>query len=83
MDEVGFMVKHISTDGFIRFTPLGGWWDQVLLTQRVRIKTKERQYVIGVIGAKPPHLIPQEERNKTVNKKNMYIDIGAKSDKED
>ena len=41
MDEVGFMVKHISTDGFIRFTPLGGWWDQVLLTQRVRIKTKK------------------------------------------
>lgn len=81
MDEVGFMVKHISTDGFIRFTPLGGWWDQVLLTQRVRIKTKKGN-IIGVIGAKPPHLIPQEERNKTVSKKNMYIDIGAKSDKE-
>ena len=81
MDEVGFMVKHISTDGFIRFTPLGGWWDQVLLTQRVRIKTKKGD-IIGVIGAKPPHLIPQEERSKTVNKKNMYIDIGAKSDKE-
>ena len=81
MDEVGFMVKHISSDGFIRFTPLGGWWDQVLLTQRVRIKTKKGD-ITGVIGAKPPHLIPQEERNKTVNKKNMYIDIGAKSDKE-
>jgi endoglucanase len=81
MDEVGFMVKHISPEGFIRFTPLGGWWDQVLLTQRVRIKTQKGD-VIGVIGAKPPHLIPQEERTKTVNKKNMYIDIGAKSDKE-
>lgn len=81
MDEVGFMVKHISTEGFIRFTPLGGWWDQVLLTQRVRIKTKKGD-ITGVIGAKPPHLIPQEERTKTVNKKNMYIDIGAKSDKE-
>ena len=66
MDEVGFMVKHISTEGFIRFTPLGGWWDQVLLTQRVRIKTQKGD-VIGVIGAKPPHLIPQEERTKTVN----------------
>ncbi len=81
MDEVGFMVKHISTEGFIRFTALGGWWDQVLLTQRVRIKTKKGD-IIGVIGAKPPHLIPQDERTKTVNRKNMYIDIGAKSDKE-
>lgn len=81
MDEIGFMVKHISSDGFIKFTPLGGWWDQVLLTQRVKIKTKKGD-IIGVIGAKPPHLIPQEERTKTVNKKNMYIDIGAKSNKE-
>ena len=81
MDEIGFMVKHISSDGYIKFTPLGGWWDQVLLTQRVKIKTKKGD-VIGVIGAKPPHLIPQDERTKTVNKKNMYIDIGATSSKE-
>lgn len=81
MDEIGFMVKHISSEGFIKFTPLGGWWDQVLLAQKVKIKTKKGD-VIGVIGAKPPHLIPQEDRNKTVNKKNMYIDIGATSDKE-
>jgi len=81
MDEIGFMVKHINSDGFIKFTPLGGWWDQVLLTQRVRIKTKKGD-IIGVIGAKPPHLIPQDERTKTVIKKNMYIDIGAKSNKE-
>jgi len=81
MDEIGFMVKHINSDGFIKFTPLGGWWDQVLLTQRVKIKTKKGD-IIGVIGAKPPHLIPQDERTKTVIKKNMYIDIGAKSNKE-
>ena len=81
MDEIGFMVKHISSDGYIKFTPLGGWWDQVLLTQRVRIKTKKGD-VTGVIGAKPPHLISPEERTKTVLKKNMYIDIGATSSKE-
>ena len=57
-----------GSDGFIKFTPLGGWWDQVLLTQRVRIKTKKGD-IIGVIGAKPPHLIPQDERTKTVIKK--------------
>ncbi len=81
MDEVGFMVKHISSDGFIRFTTLGGWWDQVLLSQRVAIKTGKGD-VIGVIGAKPPHLLSQEERNKVVVRKNMYIDIGATSEKD-
>ena len=56
MDEIGFMVKHITEDGFIKFLPLGGWFDQVLLGQRVVIKTRQGE-VIGVIGAKPPHLL--------------------------
>lgn len=81
MDEIGFMVKHITKEGFIRFTPLGGWWDQVLLAQRVLIKTAKSD-VIGVIGAKPPHLLSSEERKKLVEKKDMYIDIGATSQEE-
>ena len=78
MDEVGFMVKYITDDGFIRFTPLGGWWDQVLLAQRVVIKTTKGN-VTGIIGAKPPHVMNAEERKKLVEKKEMYIDIGASS----
>ena len=81
MDEIGFMVKHISADGFIRFTTLGGWWDHVLLGQRVLLKTHKGD-VIGVIGAKPPHLLSQDERTKLLQRKNMYIDIGASSEKE-
>ncbi len=76
MDEIGFMVKLITKEGFIRFTALGGWWDQVLLAQRVVIKTRKGD-VVGVIGAKPPHLLSEEERKKVVEKKEMYIDIGA------
>ncbi len=81
MDEVGFMVKYVTKEGFIRFTPLGGWWDQVLLAQRVIIKTNKGD-VVGVIGAKPPHLLSEEERKKVVEKKDMYIDIGATSQEE-
>ncbi len=78
MDEIGFMVKYITKEGFIRFTPLGGWWDQVMLAQRVVIRTSKGK-VVGVIGAKPPHLLSEEERKKVVEKKEMYIDIGATS----
>jgi endoglucanase len=81
MDEIGFMVRHITKEGAIKFQPLGGWWDQVLLCQRVTIKTSKGD-VIGVIGAKPPHLLPQDERDKLVKKKDMYIDIGATSAEE-
>ena len=81
MDEIGFMVKHISKEGFLYFVPLGGWFDQILLGQRVIVKTRKGD-VIGVIGAKPPHLLPPDERSKVVEKKDMYIDIGATSHEE-
>ncbi len=81
MDEIGFMVKYITKEGFIRFTALGGWWDQVLLAQRIKIRTVKGD-VTGVIGAKPPHLLAEEERKKVVEKKEMYIDIGATSQEE-
>ncbi len=78
MDEIGFMVRHVTKEGFVKFQPLGGWWDQVLLTQRVTIKTAKGD-VVGVIGAKPPHMLSDDERKKLVEKKDMYIDIGATS----
>lgn len=81
MDEIGFMVKHITKEGFLHFLPLGGWFDQVLLGQRVVIKTRMGD-VVGVIGAKPPHLLPADQRNKVVKRKDMYIDIGATSKEE-
>jgi len=78
MDEIGFMVTHITEDGFLKFHQLGGWFDQVLLGQRVVVKTRKGD-LVGVIGAKPPHLLPPEDRSKVVEKKDMYIDIGAPS----
>ena len=81
MDEVGFMVRYITEEGFIKFIPLGGWWDQVVLAQRVVIKTHKGD-VLGIVGAKPPHILAKEERAKLVEKREMYIDIGATSAKE-
>ena len=68
MDEICFMVKLITKEGFIRFTSLGGWWDQVLLAHRVQIKTSAGD-ILGIIGAKPPHLLTEEEPKKFVEKK--------------
>ncbi|MFF0826402.1 M42 family metallopeptidase [Brevibacillus sp. NPDC003359] len=78
MDEVGFMVTRVMKDGFIAFQPLGGWWSQVMLAQRVNIKTRKGD-IVGVIGSKPPHLLSSEERKKVVEIEWMFIDIGASS----
>ncbi len=78
MDEIGFMVRYITQDGFIKFVQLGGWWDQVLLGHRVKVKTHKGD-LTGIIGAKPPHLLAPEDRKKVVEKQDMYIDIGLSS----
>lgn len=76
MDEVGFMVTQITKQGLIRFQTLGGWWNQVLLAQRVQIMT-DNGPVIGVISSIPPHNLTEEQRKKPMDIKNMLIDIGA------
>ena len=81
MDEVAFMVTSITDNGMIRFQTLGGWWNQVMLAQRVTVYTKERE-IPGVIASIPPHLLTDAERSKPMDIKNMLIDIGADS-KED
>lgn len=81
MDEVGFMVTSITDNGMLRFQTLGGWWNQVMLAQRVTIYTKDRE-IPGVIASIPPHLLTDAERAKPMDIKNMLIDIGADS-KED
>jgi putative aminopeptidase FrvX len=78
MDEIGLLVTHITDDGFLKFVPLGGWFDQILLGQRVIVKSRSGD-VIGIIGAKPPHLISPDEREKVIKKTDMYIDIGSSS----
>lgn len=78
MDEIGFMVTRITDEGYLKFQTLGGWWDQVMLAQRVEVYTRQGP-IIGVIGSKPPHILMPDERNKVYEKKLMFIDIGASS----
>ena len=80
-DEVGFIINNITDEGFLTFAPVGGWFDQVLLAQRVVILTRKGP-VVGVIASKPPHLLKPEERDKVIKIDQMYIDVGATSREE-
>jgi putative aminopeptidase FrvX len=79
LDEVGFLVKSVTKEGFVKFLPLGGWWGHVVLAQRLIIKTRKGD-VLGVVGSKPPHELREEDRKKVLEIKDMYIDVGATSD---
>ena len=82
IDEIGFMVSHIEKKGFLRFVPIGGWDNRILLGQTLVLKSGDGQLYDGIIGSKPPHLTTQEERKKQVDIAEMYIDIGATSKEE-
>jgi putative aminopeptidase FrvX len=82
VDEVGFIVSGINKDGFLTFNTIGGWFDQVLLGQRVKVRTKDGRLLLGVIAATPPHILPQEERDKVVKKDKMFIDLGCSNEQE-
>jgi putative aminopeptidase FrvX len=81
IDEIGFVISGINEKGYLTFNTIGGWFDQVLLGQRVLIRSKKGD-IQGVIAAKPPHLLHSDERNKVVEKRTMFIDIGCSNKKE-
>lgn len=78
MDEVGFIVQSVTGAGYVKFLAVGGWWAHTLLAQRVNILTKQGK-VSGVIGSTPPHLLAAGSRDKVMDIKDLYIDIGAES----
>jgi endoglucanase len=78
MDEIGFLVKSITDDGYLYLLPVGGWVPQVLPAQRVSVEGSKGP-VVGVVGAKPPHLTPADKRNEMVQVRDMFVDVGAMS----
>lgn len=79
MDEVGLMICKVGKDGLLKFRPVGGIDDRVLLSKRVLIG-KDR--VPGVIGMKPVHLLSSSEREQVAKSHDMTIDIGATKEEE-
>ncbi|WP_330984202.1 MULTISPECIES: aminopeptidase [Enterobacterales] len=82
MDEVGFMVSHITDDGFLRFATVGGWWSQSMLNHRVTVRTRSGQHVPGVVGSVAPHALTEKQKQQPVDFDEMFIDIGANSREE-
>ena len=79
MDEVGLIVNHIDSDGFIKFKAVGGIDQRVLNSKIVLVGEKK---IPGVIGSKAVHLMSEEEKGTSVPIDKLYIDIGSSSKSE-
>jgi endoglucanase len=72
MDEIGFMIRHVTDEGFLEIDTLGGWDPDVLRAQRVTVHTGEED-LTGVIGSVPTHVKDDDEGFSV---EDVHIDLG-------
>jgi putative aminopeptidase FrvX len=80
-DQIGLLVTYINENGFLYTNPIGGWDPQQLIGQRMTVHTAEGP-IPAVIARKPIHVLDEEERKQVVKLKDMWLDIGAKTQDE-
>ena len=76
MDQIGFLVRHISDDGFVRVIPVGGFDTRNLFARRVRICTADGE-IPGVMNpaGKPIHIASESDRKKVPEISEFFIDL--------
>jgi endoglucanase len=79
-DGLGLMVLAVEEDGFLGFTTLGGFDPRVLPGLEVTVHGRGGDY-FGVVGAKPPHVLSDEDKKKVLAVKDLFIDIGYAGEK--
>lgn len=79
LDEIGFMVKYIEDNGFIRFTTIGGIDPRTTVGQEVWVHGEKT--ILGVVGSKPPHLQDAKEQDEAIKLEDMIIDTGFSKEK--
>ena len=79
LDEIGCMVEKIEDDGCLRFAYVGGVDSRVMPGMRVSVIGKEK--LLGVVGAKPPHILTAQDRKKNYQREEMFVDLGLPTQK--
>jgi len=82
MDELGFIVRKIEDNGFLRVERLGGIPEKAIASTRVIVLTEDDKKIEGVIGVKSHHLTKIEERRVVTSVQDIYIDVGAETKEE-
>lgn len=75
MDEVGFMVRKVEKNGYVRLERVGGAALETMPGQHL-VFAGECGLVPGVVGILPPHL---QSTGKSFGIADAYVDLGAQS----
>ncbi|MCL2085998.1 MAG: M42 family peptidase [Oscillospiraceae bacterium] len=72
MDEVGFIVDYITSDGLVKIKNIGGINPAAIIGRRLMFGS-----VAGVVGAKPIHKLKSDEKEKQPGIDELFVDIGV------
>ena len=77
VDEIGFFVKHIDDQGFLRLQPVGGFDARTLVAQRVLVHGFGGAVLPGAVqpASKPIHLLERDEI-KPAKLDELFVDVG-------
>ncbi|GHV29384.1 aminopeptidase [Clostridia bacterium] len=81
MDEVGFLVSNVASNGSLKLAEVGGTNANILVGQSLVVCARER-LIPGVIGVEPIHLQNSDERYRPVRIEDLSLDIGCSSRQE-
>ena len=76
IDEIGFQVQYICPDGYIYFTPIGGGFDTKNIPGRRVIIHTANGPLKGVTGKLAHYYMKAEDRNKSPEFSDLWIDTG-------
>ncbi|MEQ7791261.1 M42 family metallopeptidase [Staphylococcus nepalensis] len=77
MDEVGFMITHITDNGLLQFTNLGGVATDIWQGQRLKVKSRTNEEIVGIVANIPKHFRTGNEGAPTIE--DLLLDIGCES----
>ncbi len=75
-DEIGFTVKHVTDDGFVRIDRLGGS-DPAIARARRLVFLGDAGPVPGVVGHTAIHLRDKSAEEKAPKWEELFVDVGA------
>lgn len=77
MDQIGFLVRHIDDQGYLRLNPAGGFDPRNLFARMVKVCTAEGD-LSGVMNAagRPVHIATEADRKKIPEVTEFFVDCG-------
>lgn len=78
-DEVAFMVQAVLANGTLTLVPLGGMLPEKMAAQELAVRTRQGNYLPGIVTSTPPHFLSAADKEKKLGWDSLKLDIGAVS----